>query len=265
MAERRPDAAGTPASDLVLLIGMGDAHGNFAPLFAACQREPAARALLQVGDLTAGKAGREQRPDDDPADLDKLPLPLVWVHGNHEHWKTLGLLEKELRREESTPPRHSMEGASKGEHRFLQHHLWPGDEYVVPETDIRVVGLPGNFAPTWYERDKPFPGDRVRHFNVKDVAALRHFREPSVLLMHESFRGQASGRIGAMGIAVLASLVRRIRPRVCLTGHHHALAITERGSTRAISLPRAQEGYMRLWFHPTGTLERWEFVPFSPP
>jgi hypothetical protein len=123
-----------------------------------------------------------------------------------------------------------------------------------------VVGLPGNFAPTWYEHPKPFPGDRVRHFNADDVAALGRFTRPSVLLMHESFRGQAPGRIGYMGIPVLASLVRRLRPRVCLTGHHHAFAATERGATLAIALPRAQEGYVRLWFEAAGRLQGWDFV-----
>lgn len=245
MAERGFGAADTTPDSLVLLIGIGDTHGDFGPLFHACRREPAARALLQVGDLTAGKAGRERHPDDDPLALNDLPIPLVWVHGNHEHWDVLGL--------EAEP------------YRFLRHLLRPGKEYVVPGTQIRVVGLPGNFAPTWYERQKPFPGERVRHFNADDVAALRHFQEPSVLLMHESFRGQAPGRIGAMGIVVLADLVRRIRPHLCLTGHHHTLAVTERGPTRAMSLPRAQEGYMRLWFHPNGTLRRWEFVRTNMP
>jgi hypothetical protein len=79
----------------VLLLGVGDTHGDFAPLFGAAGREPAARAILQVGDLTAGKPGRDRRDrrdtrdtpgDDDPAALAALPVPLVWVHGNHEHW-----------------------------------------------------------------------------------------------------------------------------------------------------------------------------------
>jgi hypothetical protein len=124
-----------------------------------------------------------------------------------------------------------------------------------------VVGLPGNFAPTWYEREKPFPGDRVRHFNAREVAALNRFRRPSVLLMHESFRGQAPGRIGYMGIPALSALVRRLAPDVCLTGHHHQLAVVEHGITLAVALPRADEGYVRLWFTPAGRRTAWEFVP----
>ena len=95
--------------------------------------------------------------------------------------------------------------------------MWPGKDYVVPGTGIRIVGMPGNYAPTWYEREKPFPCDRVRHFNAADLAAMERFSEPAVLLMHEAFRGQVPGRIGMMGIPVLARLVRRLRPRVCLT------------------------------------------------
>lgn len=245
---------GTDVGEAVLLLGIGDAHGDFGPLFAAVRREPTARALLQVGDLTAGKAGREARQDDDPATLASLPLPLAWVHGNHEHWEHLGLGD-------------SPGSAPLGRPRVgpgTAHHLWPGESYVVPGTEIRVVGLPGNYAPTWYEREKPFPGDRARHFNAADVQALERFQRPAVLLMHEAFRGQAPGRIGLMGIAVLAGLVRRLRPAVCLTGHHHAFAVAEHGPTLALALPRAQEGYVRLWFTPSGERLRWEFVPLPP-
>jgi hypothetical protein len=230
-----------PVAGEVLLLGVGDTHGDFAPLFEVARREPGAAAILQVGDLTAGKAGRESRPDDDPATLAGLRLPLVWVHGNHEHWEAVSQIGR---------------------------HLWPGDEYVVPGTDVRVVGLPGNYAPTWYQLKKPFPGDRVRHFNADDVAAVEaatRLTPPAVLLMHETIRGHSPGRIGAMGIPLLAQLVRRVRPSVCLTGHHHTYAAAERGHTLAIALPRAQRGYVRLRFAPSGRRVGWEYVPLDEP
>ena len=232
-------------ADNALLLGVGDTHGAFGPLFDAARREPDAQAILQVGDLTAGKTGREARQDDDPATLADLPAPLVWVHGNHEHWEYLGLAEE--------TPAKPAPGV----------HLWPGDEYVVAGTEIQIVGLPGNFAPNWYEREKPFPGDRVRHFNLQDVRALDRFTEPSVLLMHEAFRGQVPGRIGYMGVPALSQLVRRLRPKVVLTGHHHAHAVAQHGPTLAIALPRAEEGYARLRFRPNGDLATWEFVHFE--
>ncbi|MDQ3701833.1 MAG: hypothetical protein M3442_13065, partial [Chloroflexota bacterium] len=74
----------------------------------------------------------------------------------------------------------------------------------------------------------------------------------------------APGRIGLMGIPVLAGLVRRLQPAVCLTGHHHAFAAAEHGPTLALALPRAQDGYVRLWFAPSGQRLRWEFVPLAP-
>jgi hypothetical protein len=227
---------------------------------------------LQVGDLTAGKAGREQRPDDDPAKLRELPLPLVWVHGNHEHWHALGYADATHGPAPNLPGRGGSGGAREeagaahprpARPPAIGYHLWPGDEYVVPGTNIRIVGLPGNYAPTWYGQTKPFPGERVRHFNAVDVAALDQFERPSVLLMHEAFRGQAPGRIGQMGIPILATLVRRLRPRVCLTGHHHSFAATVRGATLAISLPRAQVAYVRLWFAPAGRHLDWELVPIA--
>ena len=255
----------TPSS-LVMLIALGDTHGDLAPVFEAARLEPEAGALLQVGDLTAGKAGRETRPDDDPAELEALPMPLVWVHGNHEHWHLLGLWEDESGNVTRARPKSGLGGEpGKG---FLRHLLFPGTRFVVPDTEIDVIGIPGNYAPTWYDREKPFPGDRVRHFNVADVAAMDAFERPSVLLMHESFRGQAPGRIGMMGIPVLSGVVRRTRPQVCLTGHHHAFAVTEKTHegqvTRCFSLPRAQHGYTRLYFAPDGEFLSWEYVPFDP-
>ncbi|MDQ3699984.1 MAG: metallophosphoesterase, partial [Chloroflexota bacterium] len=208
---------GTDAGDAVLLLGIGDAHGDFAPLFAAVRQEPTACALLQVGDLTAGKAGREARQDDDPAALASLPLPLAWVHGNHEHWEHLGLGLGDDPAGTLGSHDHREAGGTLGSHGDREagarhvaaddhssapagrpsggrpllgpgppHHLWPGESYVVPGTDIRIVGLPGNYAPTWYEREKPFPGDRARHFNAADVQALERFQHPAVLLMHEA-------------------------------------------------------------------------------
>jgi hypothetical protein len=133
----------------------------------------------------------------------------------------------------------------------------------VPQTAICVVGLPGNYAPTWYAREKPFPGERARHFNAVEVAAVARFVRPSVLLMHEAFRGHSAGRVGAMGIPVLAQLVRRMQPEVCLTGHHHLLSVAEHAFTLAIGLPRAAGGYVRLWFAPSGRRRQWEFVPLD--
>jgi hypothetical protein len=247
-----PDAA-----ERILLVGVGDTHGDFEPLFRAAAHEPQMRALLQVGDLTAGKRGRDARPDDDPARLNRLPRPLVWVHGNHEHWDVLGYdLETGSRPGEAR-------AAGDARTAIPGIHLWPGDEYVVPGTSVRVVGLPGNYAPTWYDRPRPFPGDRVRHFNVEDVAALERFERPAVLLMHEAFRGQASGRLGAMGVPVLAGLVRRLAPAVCLTGHHHVFGVAGQGPTLALALPRAPVGYVRLWFSPVGERLGWEYVTFE--
>jgi predicted phosphodiesterase len=310
-----------PARDAppVLLLGIGDTHGDLAPLFEAVRRDAQARALLQVGDLTAGKPGREQGPDDDPAVLASLPVPLVWIHGNHEHWELLGYDVEASISSVSGRPSHAARAGSpaadgspepagrpppaaaqrfqtgtaerrqsgadgqppgrdgsaavghppRGAVKVPGIHLWPGDEYIVPGTAIRIVGLPGNYAPTWFDKEKPFPGDRVRHFNAADVAALERFaqpgRRPSVLLMHEAFRGQVRGKIGAMGIPVLARLVQRLRPDVVLTGHHHVFAVAEHGPTLALALPRAQDGYVRLWFSPYGERRAWDFVPFTAP
>jgi Calcineurin-like phosphoesterase len=251
-ASEASEASGNGA-DGVLLLGLGDAHGALEPLFTVARREPQARALLQVGDLTAGKAGRETGEDDDPSCLRDLPLPLVWIHGNHEHWELLGF-HPESGARDPAPGQPSLLDSIPGT------HLWPGDVYTVPGTGVRVAGLPGNFAPTWYGQPKPFPGDRVRHFNEAEVRALEALPPPAVLLLHEAFRGQAPGRLGMMGVPALAALVRRLRPAVCLTGHHHLFNATQHGPTLALALPLASAGYVRLRFSSAGELLGWELV-----
>ncbi len=237
---RTPDG-GRP-DDRIVVIGIGDVHGLFEPVFAALEAVPEASAILQVGDLTAGKPGRERHVDGDPRDLSRLPVPFFWIHGNHEHWDLFPA------------------GPGPRTPRVPGTHLWPGTHAFVPGTGIGVVGLPGNYAPTCYDLRKPFPGDRVRHFNRDDVEAMARHPYPNVLLMHEAFRGQAPGRIGTMGIPVLARLVAELRPALVLTGHHHLFGVATHGPTLAISLPPAWEGYLRLEFLRSGALVRWEFI-----
>lgn len=237
-------AGASDTQDRVVALAIGDVHGYFEPLFAAVAAHPDAVALLQVGDLTAGKPGRELHPDGDPVHLQKLPIPLLWIHGNHEHW-------------------HLFRPAADGSVPTIPgNHIWPGRRENLPGTAISVVGLPGNYAPTWFNQAKPFPNDRARHFSRGDIEAMARNPFPNILLMHESFRGQAPGTIGTLGIPVLSTLVRDLAPTLVLTGHHHTLAVTQHGPTLAMSLPPAWEGYMRLTFWPSGALASWDFIRF---
>lgn len=250
------DAPRAPSpSDRIVVLAIGDVHGLYDPIFAARRAVPEASAILQVGDLTAGKPGRETHIDGDPAVIDDLALPFIWVHGNHEHWELFG-----------GPRSSGGVGTVRSDipaPRLPGTHLWAGTHAYVPGTGIGVVGLPGNYAPTWFGQRKPFPGDRRRHFNRDDVEAMARHPYPNVLLMHEAFRGQAPGRVGTMGIPVLARLVAELQPAVVLTGHHHLLAVARHGPTLAISLPPAWEGFARLEFRRSGALVAWQFLPFA--
>lgn len=248
-------------SDAIEVLAIGDVHGLYEPIIAALREVPHASAILQVGDLTAGKPGRETHVDGNPDVVDALPVPFIWVHGNHEHWDLFGARGAvtgvaPLVANTMVPGRTTT--------RLPGTHLWPGTHAFVPGTAIGVVGLPGNYAPTWYSEAKPFPGDRCRHFNRDDVEAMSRHPYPNVLLMHEAFRGQAPGRVGTMGIPVLARLVAELQPAVVLTGHHHLFAVARHGPTLAISLPPAWEGYARLTFRRGGALIGWEFRHFEP-
>ncbi len=242
-------------TERVTVLAIGDVHGLYEPVLRALREVPDASAILQVGDLTAGKPGRETHVDGDPRVIDGIAIPFIWVHGNHEHWE----LFSAARGADGT--RHAR--VETPGPRLPGTHLWAGTHAYVPGTNIGVVGLPGNYAPSWYSETKPFPGDRCRHFNRDDVDAMARHPYPNVLLMHEAFRGQAPGRVGTMGIPVLARLVAELQPAVVLTGHHHLFAAQRHGPTLAISLPPAWDGYARLVFRRSGALISWEFRDFS--
>jgi Icc-related predicted phosphoesterase len=211
-----------------LLLAVGDVHGDYSAVARIAAAEPEAAALLQIGDLV--------EPGADDAALSvlrALPLPLVWVHGNNEDWAILD--DAALR---------------------PGHLLAPGE--VWRTGTLRVAGVGGTHAPTWFARDKPFPGDRRRHYNHQDVAATLALAGEGVhlLMAHEPCHGLVHVRGGRdPGQPPLDRLMRELRPRVFLCGHHHLWSHAELGSTTAFSLPPAAQGYARL---------RWDVAP-SPP
>ncbi len=102
------------------------------------------------------------------------------------------------------------------------HLLAPGE--VWRSGTLRVAGLSGTHAPTWFARDKPFPGDRRRHYNHQDVAALLALGAGGVdiVLAHEPCHGLVRVSGGRdPGQPPVDRIVKELRPRVLLSGHHH--------------------------------------------
>jgi len=129
-------------------------------------RHPEVPFWISVGDLA-----------DDNGRYEPVGAPLYWIKGNNENFDTIaaGSLPKDL--------------------RFL-----PNAEAVTID-GVRVVGLGGTFAPSWYETPPdalPHPrkssaratelADKRRHFVKAEVDRCRAMTGIDVFLSHEAAR-----------------------------------------------------------------------------
>jgi len=225
---------------VITVVAVGDVHGDYQALARIGEAERGALALLQIGDLIA-------RPADAAgmALLRALPLPLVWVTGNHEDWVALD------------------DPAVRPGRLLAAGELWES-------AGLRMAGVGGTHAPTWYRRDKPFPGERRRHYNYQEIEATAALGPGGVdiLMAHEAPHGLvrlAGGR--DPGQVPLDQLLREAQPRVFLSGHHHRWSQAQLGLVTAFSLPLAAEGYLRLRWETVGQrvkLLGWDHVVTPP-
>ena len=208
--------------------------------------------MLVLGDAHADREDRRERLFDayDASDEDRalqvgdllhygLPKPTWFVGGNNEDFDVLDAM-----RAGETP-----EGVENA-------HLLASD--VVELDGFRVGGLTGNEAPTQYEKSRDeLTGDRRRHFTREDVEALLEEGSVDVLLTHEPPHGLTKIRGYDPGSSHVDSLVRRLDPDLCLTGHLHRHSEATIAGTRVYSLAPVWESYYELDAETT-TLERFE-------
>ena len=161
-------------------------------------RHPDVPFWLSVGDVADGE-GRYRA----------MPAPLYFIKGNNEGFDALA------------------SGTVAVNLRYL-----PNGRPV--EIDgLRVAGLGGTFAPTWYDTAAaalPHPvkrtakatalADKRRHFVREEVDACRALERIDVCLTHEAPRPFKVGRIEA-GKVPINEVLASMRPRLHLFGHHH--------------------------------------------
>jgi predicted phosphodiesterase len=167
---------------------LGDIHGAFDAARSIVARHPEVPFWLCVGDLATdpsaspGAGGR----------YESVGAPVYWIHGNNDDFDAIaaGDLPPDL------------------------HHLPNGTAITVG--GLRVAGLGGTFAPTWYETRAaalPHPkkstakataladpstgsgssrakarDDKRRHFVREEVDACARLRGVDVFLSHEAAR-----------------------------------------------------------------------------
>lgn len=216
---------------------LGDIHGAFEAARAVIARHPEVPFWLCVGDI-ADEQGR----------YEPLGARVYWIHGNNDNFDAIaaGSVPEDLH--------HIVNGT-------LVELAWP--EGQAPR-GLRVAGLGGTFAPTWYDtraselpspvaRGLQTPGrprvrdDKRRHFVREEIDACKSLRDIDVLLTHEAakrFPAFPGGRGPDAGKEQINEILAATRPRLHLFGHHHRFSDQVREGVRSVGLDLVTRSYL---------------------
>jgi Icc-related predicted phosphoesterase len=169
---------------------------------------------------------------------ESLGAPVYWIHGNNDNFDAIasGDLPSDL------------------------HHIPNGTAIEID--GLRVAGLGGTFAPTWYDTraaDLPHPrkasaratelADKRRHFVREQVDAGKQLRGIDILLTHEAakpFRPFPGGRGPDAGKVQVNEVLVAMQPRLHLFGHHHRESDQQVEGVRSVGLDLVTRSYARI-------------------
>jgi predicted phosphodiesterase len=216
----------------MLFGALGDIHGAFDAARRIVARHPEIPCWVCVGDLATDE--RQYEP---------VGAPVYWIHGNNDNFDAIasGDLPDDL---------HHLENGS------------PIDISLPDAVNLRIAGLGGTFAPSWYEtpaRDLPHPkkgspratelADKRRHFVREDVEACKRLAGIDLFLSHEAakpYRPLAGGRGPDAGKPQINEILRAMQPRLHLFGHHHRFSDQEREGIRSVGLDLVAHSYLLI-------------------
>jgi uncharacterized protein len=204
---------------------LGDIHGDFASVRRIMSSHPDVPFWISVGDL-ADDEGRYQAVD----------APLYWIKGNNENFDVIA------------------EGNLPASLRFLENGR------VVEVDGVRVAGLGGTFAPTWYNTAAsalPHPrkgtaratalADKRRHFVKEEVDRAKALEGIDVLMSHEAARPYRVGNRGPdAGKTAINEVLAAMKPRLHLFGHHHTFTEQVREQVPSIGLDLVSRSYLLI-------------------
>ena len=209
---------------------IADIHGNFEAMHRAMERHPDVPFWICVGDV-ASRAGAYPEPS----------KPLYWIKGNNENFDRIADFE-----------------AGKS---LVPNLLFIPNGTVVTAGPIRVAGLGGTFAPTWF--DTPVAqlphrtiDDKRRHFVREEAEACKRLRNIDILMTHEAPRpfiivddptpGMPRPRRRDAGKPAINDVLATVKPRLHLCGHHHRFIETEREGVRSVCIDRVNRSYLLI-------------------
>jgi uncharacterized protein len=114
---------------------------------------------------------------------------------------------------------------------------------------LRVAGVGGTHAPTWYHKKaeeliKKGKDDKRRHFVREEVEAVKKMRELDILLTHEAprpFRAPAGHDAGKTPVN---EMIASAKPRLHLFGHHHKFVEMTVAGVRSVCLDLVSRSYL---------------------
>jgi hypothetical protein len=220
---RSPDP---PIARSTAFGALGDIHADFDAVRRVMGRHPEIPFWLCVGDV-----------GDDRGLYETVPAPLYWIKGNNEDFDFV-----------------TGRSASVDNLRYI-----PNGELM--EIDgLRVAGVGGTFAPTWYDKkpdELPYRktptaaartnadilADKRRHFVREEVDKVKRMRGLDVLLTHEAPRPFRVGRFDA-GKTPVNEMLAAAKPRLHLFGHHHRFSESTVSGVRSVCLDLVSRSYL---------------------
>ena len=207
---------------------IGDVHGNFAALDRILRRHPEIPFWLCVGDVVS-QAGGYPRPT----------APFYWIKGNNEAFDRIAAFQAGA---EVVPNLHYIPNGS-----------------AVEAGALRVAGLGGTFAPTWYETPAgKLPhspkDDKRRHFVHEEVDRIKTLGPVDVLLTHEapkpfwidlpSSTAPSKKWRRDVGKVQIAEVADALQPKLHCFGHHHTFATFSRAGIPTVCVDRINRSYL---------------------
>jgi len=193
----------------------------------AIERHPDVPFWLCVGDV-ASRAGAYPEP----------PAPVYWIKGNNEDFDRIAAWEA-------------------GRDPVPNLHVIPNGT-AMRVGPLKVAGLGGTFAPTWFETPPAMlphraSDDERRHFVREEVEACKRLRDVDILMTHEAARpfiivdepGEGSKpRRRDAGKPAINDVLATMKPRLHLCGHHHRFVETVREGVRSVCIDRVNRSYL---------------------
>ncbi|HEX2445148.1 MAG TPA: metallophosphoesterase [Vicinamibacterales bacterium] len=188
------------------------------------RRHPDIPFWLCVGDI-----------GDDAGVYEDVPAPLYWIKGNNEDFDfVLGRNEGPSLENPGTVPNL----------RYIPNGV------EVDIDGLRVAGIGGTFAPTWYDKRaselvKKGKDDKRRHFVREEVEKVKAMSGLDLLLTHEAPRPFRVGGHDA-GKTPINEMLVSAKPRLHLFGHHHRFVQMTASGVRSVCLDLVSRSYLLI-------------------